>query len=385
MTDREDTQLVEGEPLRSHGHDGPPPSAGQDRAPLPQAVARTIGLIALLLVLSWAWHKSDIDPALLVSNRDRAAEYVFGTPIDDAQRARLRDNAERTARLELLADAQDAVRADLGLADLDPLPPEGERSAIDRATADRAALPPDEWTERVDRIYADFLAETRGGYFPPETDPERVAGYADALLETLAIAIWGTVLAAIAALFASLFVARRTLEIVLPGDRWDRVAIRWSLHCIGRRAFDVCRGFNEIVLALIFVAVLGLGPFAGMLALAVHGFGVLGKIFADAIEIIRMKEVEGVTATGASPSQIISFAVVPQIVPYVVSQTLLRFESNVRSATVLGIVGAGGIGFLIDAKLKAYQYREVATMMILIVVLVSLIDLACGRIMKRFT
>jgi len=152
-----------------------------------------------------------------------------------------------------------------------------------------------------------------------------------------------------------------------------------------RRGFDACRGFNEFVLALIFVAIIGLGPFAGVMALAVHTFGVLGKVFADALETVQQGEIDGVTATGASATQVVSFAVLPQIMPYVVSQTLLRFESNVRSASVLGLVGAGGIGFLIDAKLKSYDFQEVATMMIMIIVVVSLIDFACGRIMKRFT
>ena len=93
----------------------------------------------------------------------------------------------------------------------------------------------------------------------------------------------------------------------------------------------------------------------------------------------------GVSATGAPPMHVVSFAVVPQVLPYMVSQSLLRFESNVRSASVLGLVGAGGIGFLIDAKLKSYQFQEVASMMILIIALVSLIDFVCGRIMARLT
>jgi len=118
--------------------------------------------------------------------------------------------------------------------------------------------------------------------------------------------------------------------------------------------------------------------------LAVHTFGVLGKVFADAFDTINEGEVEGVTASGASPVHVISFAVLPQVFPLVISQTFLRFESNVRSASVLGLVGAGGIGFLIDAKLKSYQFQEVATIMLIIIVLVSIIDFGCSWIVKRF-
>jgi len=121
-----------------------------------------------------------------------------------------------------------------------------------------------------------------------------------------------------------------------------------------------------------------------VLALAVHTFGVLGKVFADALDTIGKGEVEGVLASGAPSPHVISFAVLPQVFPIVISQTLLRFESNVRSASVLGLVGAGGVGFLIDAKLKSYQFQEVATIMLLIIILVSIIDFGCSRIVKRF-
>ncbi|MEL6797339.1 MAG: phosphate/phosphonate ABC transporter permease [Planctomycetota bacterium] len=222
-----------------------------------------------------------------------------------------------------------------------------------------------------------------GGFFPPETSPKAIRLYADALLETLAIAIWGTALAVVAAAVVALLGSRRTLGILMTGESPPR---RW-LRAVGvfftRRGFDACRGFNEFVLALIFVAILGLGPFAGVLALAVHTFGVLGKVFADAMQSVKDGEIEGVSSTGAPASSVVRFAVIPQVLPYMISQSLLRFESNVRSASVLGLVGAGGIGFLIDAKLKSYQFQEVATMMILIIAVVTVIDLVCGALMRR--
>lgn len=363
----------------------PPPEPGVGRLTSGQWVRRAVLAVVTLAVLSWAWDKSEIDPRLLVENRGRAAEYVFGRPLTEAQEQRLREQAERTVALTIRSEAEDRLRSEAGLDELDPLPAELLARVGETSAAVRDALGDEAFGERVDRTFGRMAQESRGGYFPPETSPEKVRLYVDALLETLAIAIWGTLLAVLTAVPAALLSSSRTLDIILPGERWYLGVTRRAAVFVGRRSFDVCRGFNEFVLALILVAVIGLGPFAGMLALAIHTFGVLGKVFADAMETIHRAEVEGVTSTGASPAQVISYAVIPQVLPYVVSQSLLRFESNVRSATVLGIVGAGGIGFLIDAKLKAYEYREVATIMILVIVIVSLIDFGCGRVMRRLT
>lgn len=348
--------------------------------------ARKLALPLLLLsVLSWSGAKSQIDPALLVENRGRAAEYVFGRDLTDEQIAQSVQSAERTLMLSLERQARMQLTEELQLAP-GQARPEGFDELIRQRTAelrDRTTL--QEWDELVQRQARRVQRERSGGFFPPETDPKNLRLYADALLETVAIAIWGTLLAVLTALPAAMLGSSRTLGILnTAGGRFARAARRVGVF-FTRRGFDACRGFNEFVLALIFVAILGLGPFAGVMALAVHTFGVLGKVFADALETVRQGEIDGVTATGASSTQVLSFAVLPQIMPYVVSQTLLRFESNVRSASVLGLVGAGGIGFLIDAKLKSYNFQEVATMMILIIIVVSLIDFACGRIMARFT
>lgn len=366
---------------------GPPASDPSPAAPLLSTLGwsvRMVLAIAALGVLAWAWRTSEMDPGVLVTNATKAREYVFGRELDAGERERLEARAQRTARLGLLSTAEEQERAERGLSPSAPAPDGLSEAVVRRADRLRAEMGEEAWLGTVERTLGRMVRDARGGYFPPTTNPEKVRGYLDALLETLAIAIWGTLLAAVTALPASLLGSARSLAILLPGDHAAHRIARRLLAFLGRRVFDICRGFNEFVLALILVAVIGLGPFAGVLALAVHTFGVLGKVFADAIEAVRTGEIEGVTATGASPPQVISYALLPQIMPYVVSQTLLRFESNVRSASVLGIVGAGGIGFLIDAKLKAYQYQEVATMMILIIIVVSLIDFLCGRIMKRF-
>jgi len=205
-----------------------------------------------------------------------------------------------------------------------------------------------------------------------------------ALLETVAIAIWGSLFAVLAAVPVSVLAATNTLEIVCQGDSRMHRAIRWFSYFVIRRFLDFCRGFNEFVMALIFVAVIGLGPFAGVLALAIHTFGVLGKVFSEAIETIDPGQVEAVMASGAGAVQVVVFSVLPQVMPLMVSYSLLRFESNVRSATILGFCGAGDIGFLMFDKLNGYLYREVATMMIMVIISVSIIDYLCGKLRNQF-
>ncbi|MEO1277400.1 MAG: phosphonate ABC transporter, permease protein PhnE [Planctomycetota bacterium] len=348
--------------------------------------ARRLALPLLILaVLSWSGAKSDLDPGLLVQNRERAVEYVFGRNLTDAQIAESYQSAERSLMLSLQRQARLQVTEELGLG-IGQARPDGFDTAVaERATQLRNETTLEEWDALVERQARRVQRERSGGFFPPETELGSLRLYADALLETVAIAIWGTLLAMVTALPVAVLGSNRTMSILSTASGPLPRALRRVGVFFTRRGFDACRGFNEFVLALIFVAIIGLGPFAGVMALAVHTFGVLGKVFADALETVQQGEIDGVTATGASSTQVLSFAVLPQIMPYVVSQTLLRFESNVRSASVLGLVGAGGIGFLIDAKLKSYDFQEVATMMIMIIVVVSLIDFACGRIMKRFT
>lgn len=338
----------------------------------------------LLAVLTWSAQKSDLSPITLIQNRDRAGEYLFGRSLTEAEHEQVNRQAERTTRLSLRADAQKQVREELGL-DRTAAKPENFEQLVDaRFELLRSALTEEEWEKRVSRSAARAEHERRGGFFPIETGRESVKLYIDATLETIAIAIWGTLIAFVAALPVSLLASERSLGIMSTGTSLLHRIGRRLGSFLTRRGFDSCRGFNEFVLALIFVAVIGLGPFAGVLALAVHTFGVLGKVFADAIDTIRQGEVEGVLASGAPSAHVISYAVLPQVFPIVISQTLLRFESNVRSASVLGLVGAGGVGFLIDAKLKSYQFQEVATIMLIIIILVSMIDFGCSWIVKRF-
>ncbi len=186
-------------------------------------------------------------------------------------------------------------------------------------------------------------------------------------LETIQIALWGTLLGVILAVPLS-FLAARNLS-------------RSPLLYHGTRQFlNIIRSINELILALIFVSAVGLGPFPGVLALALHGLGMLGKFFAESIEEIDQGPIEALQATGARPLQVIVFGVLPQVITAWIAVVLYRFEVNLRSATVLGMVGAGGLGFELVSSLKLFKYPETATCIIVITVMVVAADLVSSRL-----
>lgn len=147
---------------------------------------------------------------------------------------------------------------------------------------------------------------------------------------------------------------------------------------------DAFRSINEMVFAMLFVVAVGLGPFAGVLALWISTTGVLAKLFAEAVEAIEPGPVEGVRATGASALQEVIYGVIPQVMPLWISYALYRFESNVRSATVVGMVGAGGIGVILWENIRAFAFVQTSAVLLVIIVVVSLIDIVSQRLRKQF-
>jgi phosphonate transport system permease protein len=152
-----------------------------------------------------------------------------------------------------------------------------------------------------------------------------------------------------------------------------------------RRVLDLLRAVPDLVVATMFITAVSLGPFAGVLALAVNTGGVLGKLFSEAVETVDPRPVEGVRATGAAPLQQIVWGVIPQVAPLWTSYALYRFESNARSATVLGLIGAGGIGQLLFEEIGAFHYRQTAAVVYVIIVAVTLIDLLSQAMRSRLT
>jgi phosphonate transport system permease protein len=193
--------------------------------------------------------------------------------------------------------------------------------------------------------------------------------YAWQCVVTVCIALWGTVFAVIIAVPLGLLGARNCSPY--------RV-----VYHVARRLMDVLRAVNEFVFALMFVTAVGLGPFAGTLALGVHTGGVLGKLLSEAVEATDPGQIEGVAAAGAGRLQVISFGIVPQVLPSFLSYLLLRFESDIRSASVIGMVGGGGIGFYLWDTIRAFNDREAATVILLIVAMVMCVDVASSRVRR---
>jgi len=196
-------------------------------------------------------------------------------------------------------------------------------------------------------------------FFPPNFHDWRI--YLQEMVITVHIAIWGTVLAIVCAVPLGLLSA-------------ENIAPAWLYQPI-RRLMDACRAINEMVFAMLFIVAVGLGPFAGVLALLVHTTGSLAKLFSEAVEAIDPRPVEGIRATGAHPLVQVVYGVIPQVLPLWVSFALYRFESNVRSASVVGMVGAGGIGVVVYEVIRGFQYAQTCAVLIIIVVSVSMIDL----------
>ena len=204
--------------------------------------------------------------------------------------------------------------------------------------------------------------------FPPSYGTEaRLVLYLKALAETLAIAFIGTLVAALLAFPMALLASRNVMA-----NRLVRLA--------SRRFFDSIRGVDTLIWALVWINVVGLGPFAGALAIATSDFGSFGKLFSEAIETSDKRPVEGVVAAGGNHAQVIGFAILPQVLPVVISQILYYFESNTRSATIIGIAGAGGIGMHLSEQIRILEWQHVSCLILLILVTVGIIDWISARI-----
>ena len=210
------------------------------------------------------------------------------------------------------------------------------------------------------------MAEYAASFFPPDFREWR--HYLQEMVVTVQIALWGTVLAIICAVPLGLLCSTNIAPV------WVRQPLR--------RLMDAARAINEMVFAMLFIVAVGLGPFAGVLALWVHTTGSLAKLFSEAVEAIDPQPVEGIRATGANALEEIVYGVIPQVLPLWISFSLYRFEANVRSASVVGMVGAGGIGVVLWEIIRGFQYAQTCAVMIIIVVTVTLIDLVSARIRK---
>lgn len=191
--------------------------------------------------------------------------------------------------------------------------------------------------------------------------------FVKALFETIAIAFLGTILAAIFAFPLGFLAAKNVVA--------NRV-----VHFLARRSMDTVRGVDALIWALIWVNVVGLGPFAGMLAIMTSDLGAFGKLFSEAIESADRKPVEGVTSVGGGKFHEIRFGLIPQVLPVIASQVLYYIESNTRSSTIIGIVGAGGIGLYLAETIRTLEWQQVSFLILLILAAVTAIDFLSNKL-----
>ena len=222
------------------------------------------------------------------------------------------------------------------------------------------------------------------GLFPPALAPDFLQSIGGLLLETIWISIAGTTLAFLLAVPLALGAMRsrgeETSRASLGTPAW---LVHWTVYGLSRTVLNVARAIPELVWALVFVVAVGLGPFPGVLALAAHSAGVLGKLYAELLESVDQRVVEAARATGAGEGAVTLLARVPMALPILLSYTLFRWECNMRAATVLGFVGAGGIGTQLSISMKLFQYNEVLTLALAILLLVTLVDIVGGIVRAR--
>jgi phosphonate transport system permease protein len=205
------------------------------------------------------------------------------------------------------------------------------------------------------------------GLMIPPSPGTQLWPFLHALAETVAIAFLGTLLAAILAFPLGFLAAGNVMT--------NRV-----MQFLTRRSSDTIRGVDTLIWALIWINVVGLGPFAGVLAIMTSDLGAFTKLFSEAIEAVDRKPGEGVASVGGTRLQVIRFGIIPAVLPVLLSQTLYYFESNTRSATIIGIVGAGGIGLSLAEVIRTYEWDKVAFIILLVLATVALIDFLSTRL-----
>ncbi|WP_294640736.1 phosphonate ABC transporter, permease protein PhnE [uncultured Aureimonas sp.] len=211
------------------------------------------------------------------------------------------------------------------------------------------------------------MAEYAKGFLSPNFADWRY--YLSEMIVTVQIAVWGTFLSVLLSIPFGILSAAN----VSP----------WWVHQPARRLMDLFRAIHEVVFAVLFVVAVGLGPFAGVMALFIHTTGILAKLFSEAVEAIDPRPVEAIRTTGASRLQEIVYGVIPQVLPLWISFSLYRLESNVRAATVLGVIGAGGIGQVLFESIRGFYYPQASAILIIVVATVTVMDVISQSLRKR--
>lgn len=218
-----------------------------------------------------------------------------------------------------------------------------------------------------------IIAEVAWPVGPLKPSPT-LAIVVEKIIETVFLALMGTTIAIVAAIPLSFLGAKNLMA---------RSPVGTAVYFLVRTAFNILRSIEPLILAIVFTVWVGLGPFAGVLALALHSVATLGKLYSEQIESIDPGPIEAITATGASTLQVIRHAVVPQVIPPFIAFTIYRWDTNVRMSTVIGFVGGGGIGFILQQYINLFQYRQAATAVWAITIVVAMMDYFSAWIRER--
>lgn len=205
--------------------------------------------------------------------------------------------------------------------------------------------------------------------FPP--DFTNLLSWLSPLLDTLAMSIAGTAMAVSLSFPLAFLAARNTAPHAV-------------VYHVARVVLNALRSIPELIMGIIFVAAVGFGALPGVLALGLHSIGMVGKFFAEAIEHVDDAPIEAARAAGATPMQVLWHAVLPQVMPQFADVSIYRWEYNFRASTVMGMVGAGGIGFELMGSLRIMQYQEVSAILLVILLMVTLVDSFSGRLRQAF-
>jgi len=341
--------------------------------PIPKLSPRALVAILLIaIVYVWSINGTQADPEQLVKGVPNMVGFVVRLfPIDFDWRAVIKLPADVTLPFTINAakftdtldgdpelqkvqsEIANSVPLDQAIASGQPMADPSAQTQADQAAKAQAVA------DAMKRSWVELKPSVWNRIWIPSIVPY--------VFQTLQMAIVGTTLAIVLALVFALLAARNTSPHPV-------------VYQVTRFIMNVNRAIPELIVALIFVAAVGLGPFTGVLALGVASIGSLGRLYSEAIEQIDPQQVLAVRATGASRLQVFSFAVVPQVLPLMTSYSLVYFEHNVRAATVLGIVGAGGVGLALQQYIALFQFRELMGAVVILIIAVTIIDRISARV-----
>lgn len=223
--------------------------------------------------------------------------------------------------------------------------------------------------------------------YPPDLSETTLRSLIVAAAETLAMSFLGTLIAVVLAAPLAIAASSNVALTGVPhrvGQQGTVVrSVRWAVYLASRGLLNLFRTVPDFIWAMIFILAVGLGPFAGVLALGIHTAGVLGKLFGEVLENVREEPLEALLATGAGTAAILGYGLLPQAMPQAVAYTLYRWEVNIRAAAIIGFIGAGGLGLKLRLAINLFHFHELATILLILYGLITLVDRVSAALRPR--